>query len=105
MTREQFKAWVNETFPDNVTRAISENDLRDGLDRMADHVFDTLENMDTKVNSINSLVFPMKKGFVYAALDTNFSATPKMQVYYNDGTAQTKGDLYTWPIEQLKNLI
>lgn len=41
LTLEQYKQFIAETFPDNVTRSIAENDLRDGLNAMADFVFDT----------------------------------------------------------------
>ncbi|WP_439555056.1 hypothetical protein [Dyadobacter sp.] len=40
-TLEQFKQWVGENFPDNTSRAIAENDFRDGLNAMADFVFET----------------------------------------------------------------
>lgn len=33
--------WVGETFPDNLIRAIAENNLRDGLNKMAEFVFET----------------------------------------------------------------
>ncbi|GLU54454.1 hypothetical protein Dfri01_39150 [Dyadobacter frigoris] len=54
-TIEQFKEWVNETFPDNLARAIVENNLRDGLAKMADFVFETnsstyIQNSLAKVN-------------------------------------------------------
>ena len=40
-TREQFKEWVEETFPDNASRLIVENNFRDGLSALADFVFET----------------------------------------------------------------
>ena len=36
-TIEQFKDWVEQTFPDNIQRLIKENDLRDGLKLMAEY--------------------------------------------------------------------
>jgi len=40
-TKEQFKEWIAETFPDNTARLIAENNFRDGLNAMADFVFQT----------------------------------------------------------------
>lgn len=40
-TIEQFKEWVDETFPDNRERAIAEYNFRDGLAKLADFVFQT----------------------------------------------------------------
>lgn len=51
MTKDQFKQWVEETFADNLIRGISEGDLRDGLAKMADYVYDSLISEHITVNT------------------------------------------------------
>lgn len=51
---EQYKEWLEENLPNNITRAIAENTLRDALSKMADFVFDT--NSSTYIlNSLNQI--------------------------------------------------
>lgn len=57
MTKDQFQEWVGETFPDNQTRAITEADLRDGLVRMTDYVYETNSStyIEEKISEVQQL--------------------------------------------------
>ncbi|TDE15298.1 hypothetical protein [Dyadobacter psychrotolerans] len=69
-------------------------------------VADFETNQIFHTSTINELTFPMKRaGFILASLDINFSDTPKKQLYYNDGSALTKADLYAVPFDKVSNLI
>ena len=68
MTKEQFKDWVGETFPDNIIRAIAENDVRDGLGKMADYIFDTLNAVNTTVATYQDAV-PLFSGDVFRTIN------------------------------------
>ena len=56
-TIEQYKEWVEQTFPDNSARIIAENNFRDGFKKMADFVVETNLELEQKVIFNNNAEF------------------------------------------------
>ena len=102
MTSTEALNTIKVLIPDGSKRGIKPATFRQAFQVITDIIS---ANEAVEVQLITALQFPLKKGFVIVKEDTSFSETPKIQLFYNDGTAANKDDLYTWPIQQLKDLI
>lgn len=57
LTLEQYKAWVEETFPNNTSRSIDETNFRDGFNKMAEFVTQKVDESASKLIINNDTEF------------------------------------------------